>query len=307
MLQLSLVAFVAFVQTDTGGQAKMKNKKVIIVTGSNTGLGYSLVKGLCTLFGESAVVYLTARDESKGRQAVGRLNKLGLKPQFHLLDVTSAASVDDFSKYIKDLYGGIDILFHNAAARISPDLPQQQQVEYFIDTNNFGTTRIIKAFYPLARDNSKFIIVASSFGTLNKLDKTLHHIFDVSQMDLDDVDRVMNEYVTLVKEGTAGQHGWPEWMNIPSKIGQVASMKILGRMMRKEQAKERNISVLAVCPGLMDTEASRPWFKDMSQAKQPDDAAGDLLWIASQQEWSEERYGVLLQYRKLIPWSNEID
>jgi carbonyl reductase 1 len=285
----------------------MKNKNVIAVTGSNTGLGYSLVKGLCTMFGESAVVYLTARDESRGRQAVERLNKLGFKPEFHLLDVTSAASVDRFSRHIRDLYGGIDILFHNAAARISPDLPQQQQVEGFINTNNFGTTRIIKAFHPLIRDNSKFIIVASSFGTLNNLDKTLHNKFDFSQMDLDDVDSVMKEYVALAKEGTAVERGWPGWMNVPSKIGQVASMKILARMMRKEGAKERDITVLAVCPGLMDTEASRPWFKDMSKAKEPDDAAGDLLWIASQQEWSEGRYGVLLQYRKLIPWSDEIE
>jgi carbonyl reductase 1 len=307
MLDLWLAGFAAFVKTNNVGQAKMKNKKVVVVTGSNTGLGYSLVKGLCTSFGENAVVYLTARDENRGRQAVERLHKLGLRPQFHLLDVTSDESVDHFSKHIKDLYGGVDILFHNAAARISPDLPQREQVETFINTNNLGTTRIIKAFYPLVRDNSKFIIVASSFGTLTRLDKKLHHKFDFTRMGLDDVDSVMNEYVTLVKEGVAADRGWPEWMNIPSKIGQVASMKILARMIGKEQAKARYISVLAVCPGLMDTEASRPWFKDMSQAKQPDDAAVDLLWIVSQEEWSEERYGILLQYRKVIPWSDEID
>ena len=53
----------------------------------------------------------------------------------------------------------------------------------------------------------------------------------------------------------------------------------------------------------MDTDASRPWFKDMSSAKQPDEASEDLIWLAELKEWNEERYGVLMQYRKLIPWS----
>jgi carbonyl reductase 1 len=284
----------------------MKNKKIAVVTGSNTGLGYSLVKGLCTQFGKDAIVYLTARDEDKGREAVKRLNKLGLNPEFHLLDVTSDASVAAFSKHIDDVYGGVDILFHNAAARISPDRPPQEQVENFINTNNFGTTRIIKAFQGLLNDNSRCIIVASGFGSLNNLNKTLHHKFDVQNMDLDDVDAVMSEYAGLAKKGIEVESGWPEWMNVPSKIGQVASMKIFARKMEEQGAKKRNISIAAVCPGLMDTEASRPWFKDMSQAKQPDDAAVDLLWLASQKDWNEERYGNLIQYRKIIPWNDGV-
>jgi hypothetical protein len=63
--------------------------------------------------------------------------------------------------------------------------------------------------------------------------------------------------------------------------------------------------LLAVCPGLMDTEASLPWFKDMSKAKLPDDAADDLVWLISQKEWDQERYGALVQYKKVIPWDKK--
>ena len=30
---------------------------------------------------------------------------------------------------------------------------------------------------------------------------------------------------------------------------------------------------MALCPGLIDTDASRPWFEDMSQAQTPAEAA----------------------------------
>jgi carbonyl reductase 1 len=280
-------------------------KKIAIVTGSNTGLGFSLVKKLCELLGDNGIVYLTSRDEKKGMDALKQLNEIGLRPNFHLLDVTSDSSVNIFSKYIKTTHEGVDIFFHNAAARISPTLSKQEQIDDFIETNNLGTTRIIKAFQPLISDNSKFVIVASSFGSLNNINNDLHFKFDITGQTLDGINDVMKEYMEQVKAGDDIKYGWPEWMNIPSKIGQVASMKVLAREMIVQNAKERNIMISAVCPGLMDTEASRPWFKDMSKAKLPDDAADDLIWLVSQREWDQERFGALVQYRKVIPWDNK--
>jgi carbonyl reductase 1 len=280
-------------------------KKIAIVTGSNTGLGFSLVKKLAKLLGDDGIVYLTARDKKKGMEALKQLNEIGLSPKFHLLDVTSDSSVNKFSKYIKTKHGGVDIFFHNAAARISPTLTKQEQIEDFIETNNFGTTRIIQAFQPLIRDNSKFVIVASSFGSLNNINNDLHYKFDIKRQTLDGINDVMREYIEQVKAGDDIKSGWPEWMNIPSKIGQVALMKVLAREMIEQNAKERNIMILAVCPGLMDTEASRPWFKDMSKAKLPDDAADDLVWLISQKEWDQEKHGELVQYRKVVPWVNK--
>ena len=44
------------------------------VTGSNKGIGFAIVKGLCEKF--SGTVYLTSRDEGRGRAAVAELNKV---------------------------------------------------------------------------------------------------------------------------------------------------------------------------------------------------------------------------------------
>jgi carbonyl reductase 1 len=49
----------------------------------------------------------------------------------------------------------------------------------------------------------------------------------------------------------------------------------------------------------VNTGASRPWFADMSQALSPDDAAADVLWLATLPAGTREPYGELVQHRKV--------
>jgi carbonyl reductase 1 len=90
----------------------------------------------------------------------------------------------------------------------------------------------------------------------------------------------MDDYVAAVETGRAAAQGWPAWINPPSKAGQVAAVKVWARELADEAAR-RDILVNAACPGLVDTGASRPWFDDMSGTLSPDDAAADVLWLAT--------------------------
>jgi NAD(P)-dependent dehydrogenase (short-subunit alcohol dehydrogenase family) len=206
---------------------------------------------------------------------------------------------------IREWHGGIDIVISNAAARISADIPSSQQVSNFINTNNHGTFRMIKAFTPLLNDRARFVVVASSFGSLRHLPASLHHHFDKPGMALEDVEAVMDEYVELVEAGQAAGQGWPDWINVPSKIGQVAAMRVMAESMREEAAR-RDILINAACPGLVDTDASRPWFADMSMAQSPEQAAIDLLWLATLPAGRQAPYGELVRNRKIIPFRAEI-
>ena len=221
---------------------------VAVVTGANQGLGFALVEALCRALGPTGTVYLTARDQARGEEAVRALNAKRLSPAFHLLDVTSAKSVGALAERIQAEHGGVDIVISNAAARMSRDVPLREQVATFIDTNNHGTTRVIQAFKPLLRDGARFLVVASSFGSLKHLPPSLHPLFDVSTRSLEDIERLMDDYVAQVQAGRAQELGWPDWINIPSKVAQVASMKIMAREMA-DDARRRDILINAVCPG----------------------------------------------------------
>jgi carbonyl reductase 1 len=89
--------------------------------------------------------------------------------------------------------------------------------------------------------------------------------------------------------------------NVPSKVAQVASAKIMARLMR-EEASRRGILINAVCPGMVDMEASRPWFDDMSSAQSPAQAAMDVAWLATLPPRTETPYGELVQHREVLPW-----
>ena len=275
--------------------------KVALVTGSNQGLGFALVEALCKELGPNSSVYLTARNETRGEEAVRQLRHRGLSPNFQLLDVTDDDSVAALAETIRKRHGGVDIVISNAAARISPKLPLAEQVKLFIDTNNHGAYRVIRAFKPMLRDNARFLVVASAFGTLRNIPPSLHDEFDVTMRALEDIERLMDKYVHLVETGQAKAHQWPEWINIPSKIAQVASIKILARLMRDEASK-KGILINAVCPGMVDTEASRPWFDDMSSAQSPAQAAVDVIWLAMLPPRTETPYGELVQHREVLPW-----
>jgi carbonyl reductase 1 len=58
--------------------------KVAFVTGSNQGLGFALVEVLCRNLGPKSSVYLTARNGTRGEEAVRQLRDRGLSPTSYL-------------------------------------------------------------------------------------------------------------------------------------------------------------------------------------------------------------------------------
>jgi carbonyl reductase 1 len=276
--------------------------RVALVTGANQGLGLALVRGLRRTLGEDGIVYLAARSADRGEEACALLRKEGLAPEFIQMDVTDAASVRAAAEIVTARHGGIDIVIQNAAARITKETPQADQVAGFVDTNNHGTLRVLQSFVPLLRDNARLIVVASSFGSLRNLDARLHARFDTPGLTLESIERSMDDYIAAVRDGTAKEAGWPDWINVPSKIGQVASVRLLARD-READFRRRGILINAACPGLVDTEASRPWFADMSKAATPDDAAKDVVWLATLPAGVREPYGVLVRHRKEQAWT----
>ncbi|HWO17876.1 MAG TPA: SDR family NAD(P)-dependent oxidoreductase [Kofleriaceae bacterium] len=275
--------------------------RIAVVTGANQGLGYALVEGLCRALAPDDVVYLTGRDEGRVREATERLRADGVAPRPAVLDVSDAASVTGFAERIAREHDGVDIVISNAAHRIVREEPQAAQVRRFVQTNNLGTTHMLERFAPLLRDGGRLLVVASGFGRLRHLAPPLHARFDRAE-SLRAVDDVMLAYVDAVERGTAAAEGWPEWVNIASKVGQVASTRVLARAMRAE-AERRHLVIDAVCPGLVDTAASRPWFDDMSKAQTPAAAAADIVWLATAPYDPALPYGELVRHREILSWA----
>lgn len=79
-----------------------------------------------------------------------------------------------------------------------------------------------------------------------------------------------------------------------------AAAKVFARDMRG-RAERAGILIDATCPGLVDTEASRPWFRDMANAQSPTAAARDIVWLATLPDGARA-YGELVQHRRALVW-----
>jgi carbonyl reductase 1 len=280
----------------------MTAQRIALVTGANQGIGYALVEGLAARWNPEDLVLLTGRDRSRVAEAAARAGGAPTtvaRVEGRRLDVTDAGAVERMAADLAEQYGGIDVVVSNAAARITPDLPQEKQADEFIDVANGGTHAVQRSFGPVVRLGGRLIVVASALGTLGNLDERLHPLLE--NASLDEVESLVESWRTAVHAGIARDLGWPQWINVPSKVAQVAAVRAVARE-RREADLEGGTMVAAVCPGLVDTPASRPWFEDFSQARTPAGAAAVVLDFVLAEPVDPATYGELVRDGEVLPW-----
>jgi NAD(P)-dependent dehydrogenase (short-subunit alcohol dehydrogenase family) len=268
---------------------------IAVVTGATQGLGLALVEGLSRRLGPEDVVYLTGRDPAAvARAAAAMPNVRG-----ELFDVAAEDAAGRFAAMLRERHGGVDIVFGNAVMRVGPDDDPRAIVDTYTQVNNFGTTRLLRAFAPILRDDGRLIVVASSLGTLHHLAPVLHDRFD-GLSSLDEADRQVAAWRDAVRDGSARGGAWPGFVNIPSKIGQVAAVRALAAQRREHDAR-RGILLAAACPGMMNTPTSALWW-DVSDAPTPAAAAEALLDLAVGPV-DPVHYGELVRAGRVVPWT----
>uniref|UniRef100_A0A6P7GVL5 Carbonyl reductase [NADPH] 1-like isoform X1 n=2 Tax=Diabrotica virgifera virgifera TaxID=50390 RepID=A0A6P7GVL5_DIAVI len=175
---------------------KMSSQKVAVVTGGNKGIGLGIVRGLCNRF--DGIVYLTARDEERGKAAVAQLEKENKKAVFHQLDITSQASVDKLRDFIKTKHGGLDLLINNAGVSFSTDAPESISVQASktIEGNYFGTLRVCEALFPLLRKNGRVVNLSSAEGHLSKIPtEKLRNEFARKDLTIPELSKLLEKFV----------------------------------------------------------------------------------------------------------------
>ncbi|MFD3400700.1 hypothetical protein ACFWUU_08500 [Kribbella sp. NPDC058693] len=187
----------------------------------------------------------------------------------------------------------------NAVGPLEPGKAPGEQVDEFVDVANLGAQYVLRAFGPRVRAGGRLVVVASSLGTLGQLPEELWGRFD--GVSLEDVEKVVEEWRAAVHDGTAAELGWPEWVNVPSKVAQVAAVRAVAAERREKDLREDTL-VASVCPGLVDTRASRPWFDDFSEAKSPQDAVQPIVDLLLADHVDPALYGELIRDGKVVEW-----
>ncbi|WP_103337502.1 SDR family NAD(P)-dependent oxidoreductase [Amycolatopsis sp. CA-126428] len=268
--------------------------RTAVVTGANQGLGFALVRGLVARLAPEDLVLLTGRDAGRVAAAAARVAAdpaTRSRVEGRVLDVSDADAVARFAE-------PVDIVLSNAVGPLDPDRPQAEQADVFLDVANGGTHAVLRSFAPVLRPGGRLLVVASSLGTLGHLPEPLRPRFD--DVSLDDVEKAVEDWRTAIHDGTARAAGWPDWINVPSKVAQVAAVRAVAAR-RRDADLANGTLVAAVCPGLVDTRASRPWFSDFSRAQTPDEAARAVLDLVFA-DVDPASYGELIRFGQVLPW-----
>jgi NAD(P)-dependent dehydrogenase (short-subunit alcohol dehydrogenase family) len=272
----------------------MTATRIAVVTGANQGIGFAVVEGLAARMGPDDLVLLTGRNAERVADAVARVTDPVSRVEGRVLDVTDTAAVAGLAAEL----GAVDIVVSNAIARLVPDRPQSAQADEFIDVANGGTHAILRSFAPILRPGGRLIVVASALGTLGHLDPVLQPLFD--GVTPAEVEQAVESWRAAIHDGTAEEQRWPRWLNVPSKVAQVAAVRAVAAE-RRDRDLANDVLIAAVCPGLVDTPLSRPWFDDFSRAQTPAQAAAAMLDLLTGPV-DPATYGELVRFGEVLPW-----
>lgn len=153
-------------------------KKVALVSGANTGVGFQIAKALAE---NGYVVYVGARDIAKGEAAFA---EMGAGARAIQLDITDAGSVAAAVDRVAGEVGYLTLLVNNAgisqvgkAGKTMEEVLGSQmasiapidEMKAVWETNVFGTLAVTQAFLPLLRkaSSARIVAVSSALGSLS--------------------------------------------------------------------------------------------------------------------------------------------
>ncbi|KAF9262743.1 NAD(P)-binding protein [Marasmius fiardii PR-910] len=244
-------------------------KRVILVTGSNTGIGYEIVKGLAE---KGQIVYLAARNETSGKEAQKKLKKEhDLDVKFVQLDVGNLKSIEAARDVIEKAEGRLDVLVNNAgiSGTEHPQIASELDISVVrsvFETNVFGLIQTTTAFIPLLRK------AKPGYGNIVQ----------------NSMESASFTYQSNGRPGLA-----PKAAYCTSK----AALNMYSVALAKELKKD-GIKVNCVCPGFTTTQLNR----FASGGKTPAEGAKPLI------EWSllgpedDEKTGKYWSANGEVPW-----
>lgn len=276
----------------------MSTPRVALVTGSNKGIGFAVVRSLCKQF--IGDVYLTARDPALGVAAAQSLQSEGLNPLFHQLDINDINSIRKVRDFMKEKYGGLDVLINNAgiAFKVEDSTPFGIQADVTLRTNFFSTRDVCNELLPIIKPQGRVVNVSSvcSSMALKKCSQDLQAKFTSDTITEDELVKLMEKFVEDAKSGVHVQQGWPNWGYGVSKIGVTVLSRIQARRLKEERPQDR-ILLNACCPGWVRTDMAGP-----QATKSPDEGAVTLVYLALLPPEADEPHGQFVSDKKVQNW-----
>lgn len=239
--------------------------RVILVTGSNRGIGYGIVARLAREFlptagkEERLKIYVGSRDQQKGEDAIKSLqSELGKTLQSNntslqtcQLDMSDIESRKKAIAYIVEHDGGLHTVIQNAG--VAMDGFDAEVVRKTFETNFHNVIAFNNELLPILQENARIVILASMAGSLQGYSDDIVRRFRGASTTKE-VETLANEYYKAVQNGDYKEKGWKGAAYSCSKACIIAYTRAFSNELRKsEDARIRSITINSCCPGYVNT------------------------------------------------------
>ncbi|MCP3867322.1 MAG: SDR family oxidoreductase [Gammaproteobacteria bacterium] len=238
----------------------MSELKVAVVTGANRGLGLETCRQLGAL---GLTVFLTSRDQDKGKETVQRLSSSGHDFRYHPLDVTDPESIRKLVDHIREQTGRLDILINNAGIFPDPSPATGKSSSVFdtgldilrtaMETNTYAPLFLCQQLIPLMNGYGRVVNVSSGMGQLSDMNGCCTG-YRISKTALNALTRIF-----------------------------------------ADELKETQVKVNSACPGWVRTDMGGE-----NAELTPEEGVDGILWLATLPD--DGPTGGFFRHRKPIPW-----
>jgi carbonyl reductase 1 len=176
-------------------------RKTVLITGANKGLGYGTVEKLLS---EPTPFHIisTSRDATLGEKAVSTLREKYPNSSstlaYHQLDVDNDKSVDELVAWVQKTYGKLDVLVNNAGINSKDGSEESQRA--VVNTNYSNTVKITEKFLPLIADDGKIIQISSMLGQLQLQGETLRKTLENENLTAEELNKTAENIIELTKD-----------------------------------------------------------------------------------------------------------
>jgi NAD(P)-dependent dehydrogenase (short-subunit alcohol dehydrogenase family) len=142
--------------------------KVILITGSNKGIGYEIARQ-CGALGFTVII--SGRDEKRLNLALDNLHKEQINARSLLMDVSNIESIEAAANLFEMMDLKIDVLINNAGISIRGDRSLLHNdmaiLDQILRTNSYGPLLVTRSFIKFMETPGRIVMVSSSGGVLN--------------------------------------------------------------------------------------------------------------------------------------------
>ena len=238
----------------------MSSKKIVLITGSNKGIGYSIIETLLKKNSNLRII-LTSRNEQLGMKSFNQL--LQKYPYckndffYHQLDITKEESISNLISWIRKEFSKIDYLVNNAGLGTNGNYHDLNNHNAVLEVNVYGTINFTEEMLKneMINKRGKIILVGSMMGNLNSLSsQKLKNEFKKAKT-YQELIHLTKAFQTSFKNKTTEKDGWCINTYAVSKMVVNTYARVLSL---RNEIENNDISVYAAHPGWVKTDMTGP-------------------------------------------------